>query len=194
MPCHNPDDIDAILPQTQCGLCGYGGCLPYAEALVYDNAAINLCPPGGASVLNTLGDLMDINPEPYMPEMLRKQKTPAIAIIREQECIGCTKCITACPVDAILGSGKSMHTVITEECTSCELCIPACPVDCIEMVTLNSENFTFDKQKAKIRHQAKLLREKMNVNNNLQKNTLHKKRNYIEAALARAKLKKSNAI
>lgn len=129
-----PEDIDAILPQTQCGLCGYGGCMPYAEALVKDNAAINLCPPGGVKGLRAIASLLQVDAEPFVPEMEIAAKPTLVALIREAECIGCAKCIKACPVDAILGSAKNMHTVIGDECTGCELCVAPCPVDCIDMI------------------------------------------------------------
>jgi electron transport complex protein RnfB len=129
-----PEEIDLHLPQTQCGLCGYGGCLPYAQALVQENAAINLCPPGGVKTLQTLAELLQQDARPHLAEMQENTKPYSIALIREGECIGCTKCIQACPVDAIMGSAKHMHTVLSDECTGCELCIAPCPVDCIEMI------------------------------------------------------------
>lgn len=127
-------DIDALLPQTQCGLCGFKGCMPYAEALSEKKAAINLCPPGGIKGLLALGELLNEDPSPFLEEMKQKEKPALRAYIREAECIGCTKCIKACPVDAILGASKSMHTVITDHCTGCELCIAPCPVDCIDLL------------------------------------------------------------
>lgn len=127
-------EIDAQLPQTQCGLCGYAGCMPYAEALNARKAAIDLCPPGGIKTMEALAKLLTIDPEPYRAAMLSKAKPRTVARIREEECIGCVKCIKVCPVDAILGSAKRMHTVINDECTGCELCVPACPVDCIDLV------------------------------------------------------------
>jgi Na+-translocating ferredoxin:NAD+ oxidoreductase subunit B len=126
------DTIDALLPQTQCGQCGYPGCRPYAEAIA-NGTAINRCPPGGARTIAALAQLLHVKPLPLDPthgvEASRK-----VAVIREAECIGCTKCIAACPVDAILGSAKHMHTVIARECTGCDLCVEPCPVDCIDMV------------------------------------------------------------
>lgn len=122
------DQIDTLLPQTQCGQCGYPGCRPYAEAIAGDEAEINLCPPGGESVMVALADLLDRE-----PVALEEEKRPSLARIEEETCIGCTLCIQACPVDAILGSAKQMHTVIARECTGCELCLPPCPVDCIVM-------------------------------------------------------------
>ncbi len=131
------DEIDKLLPQTQCGLCSYGGCRPYAEAIVEKKEAINRCPPGGVKILISIATLTKQDPAPYIKEMESKTKLPSRAVIREAECIGCTKCIQACPVDAILGSSKKMHTVIADECTGCELCIEPCPVDCIDMIQLD---------------------------------------------------------
>ncbi len=123
--------IDALLPQTQCGKCGHPGCLPYAEGIAAGEA-INKCPPGGTATIHALAELLQV---PELP--LALPATPAqVAVIREAECIGCTKCIQACPVDAIVGAAKLMHTVIGDECTGCELCIAPCPVDCIDLITL----------------------------------------------------------
>lgn len=124
--------INDILPQTQCGQCGYPGCRPYAEAIAAGDAEINRCPPGGAAGISALADLLDTEPLPLNAEH-GEEKPRAVAWIREDECIGCTKCIQACPVDAILGAAQLMHTVIAEECTGCDLCVEPCPVDCIEM-------------------------------------------------------------
>ncbi|MCH8553172.1 MAG: electron transport complex subunit RsxB [Natronospirillum sp.] len=126
------DQIDQILPQTQCGQCGHPGCRPYAEAIA-NGEAINKCPPGGESTIQELADLLDMEPVPLDAEH-GEEKPRQVAIIREDECIGCTKCIQACPVDAILGAAKQMHTVIESECTGCDLCVDPCPVDCIDMV------------------------------------------------------------
>jgi electron transport complex protein RnfB len=131
------DQIDAILPQTQCGQCGFPGCRPYAESIA-NGGAINKCSPGGESTIKTLADLLDIEPQPLDAEHGTEQ-SQQVAVIREDECIGCTKCIQACPVDAILGSAKHMHTVIGTECTGCDLCVEPCPVDCIDMVTVEPD-------------------------------------------------------
>jgi electron transport complex protein RnfB len=126
------DRINALLPQTQCGQCGHPGCKPYAEAITA-GGPINKCPPGGKATIAALADLLGVEAEPldatHGIETIRK-----VATIREAECIGCTKCIQACPVDAILGSAKHMHTVIVSECTGCDLCVAPCPVDCIDMI------------------------------------------------------------
>ncbi|WP_395342312.1 electron transport complex subunit RsxB [Ningiella sp. W23] len=132
------EQIDQILPQTQCGQCGYPGCRPYAEAIA-NGDEINKCPPGGEATIKELSDLMGVEAKPldaaHGVEDIKK-----VAFIREDECIGCTKCIQACPVDAILGAAKQMHTVIIDECTGCDLCVDPCPVDCIDMVPLNDSS------------------------------------------------------
>jgi electron transport complex protein RnfB len=126
-------EIEALLPQTQCAQCGFPGCRPYAEAIAHHKADINQCPPGGEPLILALADLL--GREPIAPDHSRGlQKDPAVAVIDEPRCIGCALCLKACPVDAILGASRYLHTVIADECTGCELCIPSCPVDCIEMV------------------------------------------------------------
>jgi electron transport complex protein RnfB len=127
------DAIDALLPQTQCTRCGYEACKPYAEAIAQGDAAHNRCPPGGATTITALSDLLGIVPLPLDPECGEESPVARVARVVEADCIGCTKCIQACPVDAIVGAANLMHTVIAEQCTGCELCIPPCPVDCIEM-------------------------------------------------------------
>jgi len=129
------DRIDALLPQTQCEQCGYHGCRPYAEAIARGEAPINQCPPGGAAGIAKLAALLDRPVLPLDPEHgIEKPRT--LARIVEADCIGCTKCIQACPVDAIVGAAKLMHTVIADDCTGCELCVPACPVDCIVLLPM----------------------------------------------------------
>ncbi len=123
------EEIDQRLPQTQCGQCGYPGCRPYAEAIARGEAEINLCVPGGQETVEALADLLGVEP----PPMEGEEPVPAVAVIDEEKCIGCTLCIQACPVDAIVGAAKQMHTVIADECTGCELCVEPCPVDCIHM-------------------------------------------------------------
>ena len=123
------DQVESLLPQTQCGQCGYPGCRPYAEAIA-NGDDINKCPPGGEAIIAALADLLGVEAKPLDAV---EESVPSVAYIREDECIGCTKCIQACPVDAILGSAKHMHTVIASECTGCDLCVEPCPVDCIEM-------------------------------------------------------------
>jgi H+/Na+-translocating ferredoxin:NAD+ oxidoreductase subunit B len=127
------DDIDALLPQTQCTRCGYPGCRPYAEAIVRGEADINQCPPGGAATLGRLAELL--RREPLTLNPANGEEGPAlVAQIDEDVCIGCARCLPPCPTDAILGARRQMHTVILELCTGCELCIAPCPVDCISLV------------------------------------------------------------
>lgn len=129
------DHIDSLLPQTQCGQCGYSGCRPYAAAMATGEADFNQCPPGGESTIRALADLLGREFKPLNPAN-GQERPRTLAVIDETVCIGCTLCIKACPVDAILGANKQMHTVIAAECTGCELCLPPCPVDCIEMVSI----------------------------------------------------------
>ena len=139
--------IDALLPQTQCTKCGFGGCRPYAEALATGEAAINRCPPGGKAGIGKLAALLDRPTLPLDPAcgealpLRRARIDPAL-------CIGCTKCIQACPVDAIIGGKRRMHTVIAELCTGCDLCVPPCPVDCIEMLPAPTPAWTDDDARA----------------------------------------------
>ena len=130
------DAIDALLPQTQCGQCTYPGCRPYAEAIANGEAPINQCPPGGQATIIALADLLDLEVLEPNTEHGERHDIPLVAFIDEQNCIGCTLCIQACPVDAILGSSRQMHTIIVDECTGCELCLPPCPVDCITMIPI----------------------------------------------------------
>ena len=125
--------LDAALPQTQCTKCGYAGCRPYAEAMAAGEADINQCPPGGDPVIAELAAALRREPKALNPEN-GVFRPPQVAVIDEATCIGCTKCIQACPVDAIVGASKLMHTVIADWCTGCELCLPPCPVDCIALV------------------------------------------------------------
>jgi electron transport complex protein RnfB len=135
------EQVEALLPQTQCGQCGYPGCRPYAEAIAGgDN--INKCPPGGTATMEKLALLMGVDPEPLNQEA--QESIKKVAYIREDECIGCTKCIQACPVDAILGAGKLMHTVIVADCTGCDLCVEPCPVDCIDMIPVETNLKNWD--------------------------------------------------
>ncbi|WP_372872056.1 electron transport complex subunit RsxB [Shewanella sp.] len=135
------DQVEALLPQTQCGQCGYPGCRPYAEAIAGGDK-INKCPPGGTATMEKLAELMGVEPEPLSAS--EEQQVKKVAYIREDECIGCTKCIQACPVDAIVGAGKLMHTVITQDCTGCDLCVEPCPVDCIDMIPVAQDIKTWN--------------------------------------------------
>jgi electron transport complex protein RnfB len=149
------DQIDSLLPQTQCGQCGHPGCRPYAESIA-NGEAINKCPPGGQATIESLANLLDL-------EILEldgdhdDNPIKTVAYIREDECIGCTKCIQACPVDAILGAAKQMHTVIVDECTGCDLCVAPCPVDCIDMLpiatTINNWKWQAPKEHNKFQQQ-----------------------------------------
>ena len=131
------DQIDDLLPQTQCTQCGFDGCRPYAEAIACGEADINQCPPGGAQGIRRLAALLGREVIPLNP-VHGVEKPLAAALIDEQWCIGCTLCIQACPVDAIVGAAKRMHTVLLEQCTGCELCVAPCPVDCIEMIAVTT--------------------------------------------------------
>jgi electron transport complex protein RnfB len=146
--------IDALLPQTQCGKCGHPGCKPYAEGIA-NGELINKCPPGGDETIAALAELLKI---PVLElDISRGSAPPQVAYIREAECIGCTKCIQACPIDAIVGAAKLMHTVLIDECTGCDLCVAPCPVDCIEMHPLSPSTlpvvgglaFSLDEQRAR---------------------------------------------
>ncbi len=136
------EQIDALLPQTQCGQCGFPGCRPYAEAMARGEADINRCPPGGQTTIIALADLLGREPIPLDAEV-GEEKPKMVAIIDESTCIGCTLCIQACPVDAILGGAKQMHTIIEAECTGCELCLEPCPVDCITMEPVPEKVFNW---------------------------------------------------
>ena len=130
-----PDDriekILAFLPQTQCELCQHPGCRPYAEAIVNGVDHIGQCHPGGLTTLHAIADIMAEDPSPWEQVVADQYKAPSTVIIDPEQCIGCTKCIQACPVDAIIGRSKTLHAVITTECTGCDLCLPACPMDCM---------------------------------------------------------------
>ncbi len=139
------EQLDALLPQTQCGQCGYPGCRPYADAIA-NGDKINKCPPGGQATVQHIADLMGVEAIPLDEEQQEKVPEKTVAYIREDECIGCTKCIQACPVDAIMGASKMMHTIIANECTGCDLCVEPCPVDCIDMVPIvqSTANWKWD--------------------------------------------------
>ena len=187
------EKINSILPQTQCGKCDFSGCKPYANAIVEGKADINQCPPGGKTGILKIAHLLKVEYKP-LNESHGVSKPREIAIIEEDKCIGCTLCILACPVDAILGASKIMHTVISEECTGCELCIEPCPVDCIKMETPDSEDSESIKDKrssiARSRYefkQQRVLREKNDAKANRATNA--EKKQAIAAAMARLKMK-----
>lgn len=191
------DEIDDLLPQTQCRLCEFSGCRPYAEAMIADVAPIDRCLPGGVETLQALALKLEKEAHPYIEAMRQKTKAPSYAVIREEECIGCTKCIQACPTDAIIGAAKKMHTVITDACTGCELCIEPCPVDCIDMVTLPLSSPIKNKHKADIwraryqQHNARNQHANSNINSHLKIESLSERQAEIQAAIARALAKKT---
>jgi Na+-translocating ferredoxin:NAD+ oxidoreductase subunit B len=191
------EQINAILPQTQCGKCGYGGCEPYAKAIAAGEADINQCPPGGADGIRKLAALLNREFKPLNPQF-GVEKPREVAVIDEQTCIGCTLCIEACPVDAIIGASKQMHTVISADCTGCELCVPPCPVDCIHMLSADRPLWT--------QQDAETTRERFNFRNlRLQRGqqekeqrlaqkahvpTQDRKKAAIRAALERARMRR----
>lgn len=156
--------IDGVLPQTQCTRCGYPSCLDYAEALAGGTAQINQCPPGGDDGIKKLSQLLNKEALPLNPAN-GTIKPRTLAFIEEDACIGCTLCIKACPVDAILGTNKMMHTVIADECTGCDLCLPVCPVDCIKLIDAPDQEWGEDKRNhSKMRfeeHKNRLARNKL---------------------------------
>ncbi|GGY22682.1 hypothetical protein GCM10008098_14990 [Rhodanobacter panaciterrae] len=191
------DRIDALLPQTQCEQCGYHGCRPYAEAIARGEAAINQCPPGGTAGIEKLAALLQ---QPVLPlnheHGIEKPRT--LARIVEADCIGCTKCIQVCPVDAIVGAAKLMHTVIADDCTGCELCVPACPVDCIVLLPMPEAQIDIahaDAARANFqRRETRLERQRMQHEADLAArkvatNAATSPINPVLAALARAKAK-----
>jgi electron transport complex protein RnfB len=127
------DRLDRLLPQTQCGQCGFDGCRPYAQAMAAGEAGVERCPPGGDAGAHALARVLGVASRPY-DRGRGEHKPPQVALVVEADCIGCTKCIQACPVDAIIGARKLMHVVVEDLCTGCELCVPACPVDCIVLL------------------------------------------------------------
>ena len=157
-PLVTPQQIDAVLPQTQCGRCGFPGCLPSAEALAAGESAINRCPPGGEATIVALAQLLQ---RPTLPLDPACGPTPLrrVAHIRIADCIGCTKCIRACPVDAIIGAPKFQHHVISSRCTGCDLCLAPCPTDCITMRTLDAEWTATDAARARRHHAARQARQ-----------------------------------
>ena len=152
------DKIDAILPQTQCGQCGFPGCKPYATAIAEGRADINQCPPGGEEGIVELADLLGVEFKPFGAGTVLKPKS--VAFIDENLCIGCTLCLPACPVDAISGASKQMHTIVAQLCTGCELCVAPCPVDCISMNPLPQTTQSGQSARNKKQAAAKAARER----------------------------------
>lgn len=148
------DALDAVLPQTQCGQCGFDGCRPYAQAMAEGRANLNRCPPGGPDTIQALANLLGKPAQPLDPACGTHQPF-RVALIDEEHCIGCTLCIQACPVDAILGANQCMHTIIETDCTGCELCVAPCPVDCITMVPAERSWTPADAQAARQHYQAR---------------------------------------
>jgi electron transport complex protein RnfB len=212
------DQINALLPQTQCTRCGYPDCASYAQAIASGEAGINQCPPGGEEGVRRLAALTGLPPQP-LSEAHGLEGPRMLAVIDEAWCIGCTLCVKACPVDAIIGTNKHMHTVIEPDCTGCELCIPVCPVDCIALVPAHAEPAptgwaawsSEEAERARERHtwhQARTQRAQAENDARLQAKAEHKlahlpevskltepaeldaKRSVIEAALARARARR----
>lgn len=196
------EQINALLPQTQCEQCGYKGCKPYAEAMAKGEAATNLCVPGGKPTMQALSALLD---QP-LPEKLALEKSTLAqkVVINEAECIGCTKCLQVCPTDAIIGGPKHMHTIIADYCTGCELCIPLCPTDCMDVVASEQPAWVVDNpiqaaiaENYKLRHQQRkdrlTIESKQKRDQDMQKQAQRIKLE-IQACLERAKNKKHVAI
>lgn len=188
------ESLNALLPQTQCTKCGYDGCLPYAQAMAQGQADINRCPPGGDTGVAKLAALLnkpirEIDPDCGQHEPLQ------VAVIEEEHCIGCTLCIQACPVDAIIGANKKMHTVLSDWCTGCDLCVAPCPVDCIVMMPVQPTTAWTDEQAqiARVRFEARELRlqRQADVAHDTPKVATADKQAVIAAALARARLRRA---
>lgn len=208
------DRIDALLPQTQCTKCGYAGCRPYAEAIASGQAQINQCPPGGAAGIARLAELLHRPPAPLNPAN-GVEKPLHVAVIDEALCIGCTLCIQACPVDAIVGAPKMMHSVLAGQCTGCDLCLPPCPMDCIAMVPVepprawtpadaHAARARFEARKARLvreqqyrddRLAAKALAklDELDARDDLAPADIAKKKAVVQAAIERARARRRQA-
>jgi H+/Na+-translocating ferredoxin:NAD+ oxidoreductase subunit B len=198
------DRIDALLPQTQCTQCGYPCCRRYAEAIASGEADINQCPPGGEAGIRKLAALLGRDAKPLNPAN-GVERPRRVAVIDEARCIGCTLCIQACPVDAIVGAAKLMHTVVTELCSGCDLCVPPCPVDCIEMLPATGGDAVWDAARADAarerfeRRAARLSRERHERSERLAGRALRaredpeaqRKRAIIQAAIERARARRA---
>ena len=188
--------IDALLPQTQCTRCGYDGCAPYARAVAGGEADINRCPPGGDAVVASLATLLGRAPKPLDAECGAPGPL-LVAVIEEAECIGCTLCIEACPVDAIIGAAKRMHAILPSLCSGCELCVAPCPVDCIAMVPAQREWTRDDAREARLRHDARRARIERNERIASRKpvassSEKEQRQAAIAAALARARARRAS--
>jgi len=208
------DRIDALLPQTQCTKCGFAGCRPYAEAIATGRAEINQCPPGGEAGIARLAALLGRPPLPLNPAHGVAQPL-RVAAIDEARCIGCTLCIQACPVDAIVGAPKLMHTVLASACTGCDLCLPPCPMDCIEMVPVQPPRIWGDADAAAARarfeaRQRRLAREQaqrqerlaakavakldeLDARDDLSAEQIERKKAVVRAAIERARARRAQA-
>jgi electron transport complex protein RnfB len=206
--------IDALLPQTQCTKCGYSGCRPYAEAIAHGEAEINQCPPGGQAGIDLLATLLDRASLPLNPAN-GVEKPLTVAVIDEALCIGCTLCIQACPVDAIVGAAKRMHTVLPEQCTGCDLCVLPCPMDCIAMIAVEPERpwTARDAARARARYKSRcvrLAREKLETEarleakahaklqeldgrDDLSAEAIAQKKTIVQAAIERARARRRQA-
>jgi electron transport complex protein RnfB len=189
------DRIDALLPQTQCGKCGYPGCRPYAEAIAAGRAGINQCPPAGDAGIRSLAALLG---RPYLPLDPRygAEGPRRVAHIDESRCIGCTLCIQACPVDAIVGAAQQMHTVLGELCSGCDLCLPPCPVDCITMAQAKPDD-VWDRARAdaaRARHEWRRMRLARDAGDEARATAATaRKRAVVRAAIERARARKAAA-
>lgn len=198
-----PKKITACLAQTQCRLCQYDDCQAYANAIANQNEQIDRCQPGGVATLEAIALVTEDDSNIYREHVKKNTKKITLAVIREQECIGCTKCIQVCPVDAIIGSAKQMHTVITDACNGCELCLPACPVDCIDTIKHPKYQTPLEiKQQSQDRYEKRQLRRQQQQNSRRNKyrqakkqfarDPIAKRKASIQDVLARAQAKKGN--
>jgi electron transport complex protein RnfB len=194
------DTIDALLPQTQCTKCGFPSCRRYAQAIATGEADLNQCPPGGEAGIAKLSALLGREAKPLNPAN-GVERPRRVAVIDEARCIGCTLCIRACPVDAIAGAAKLMHTVVTQLCTGCDLCLPPCPVDCIAMVPATGEDAIWDTARAdaaraRFEHRAaRLERERGERAARARRSdpAAEKKRAIVQAAIERARARRRQA-
>ena len=181
------ETIDAVLPQTQCTQCGFPDCKAYAKALI-EGEPHNQCPPGGQGVIDELAQLLGRESLKLNPEH-GEYKPKELAVIREAECIGCVKCIKVCPTDAIIGTGKMMHAVLTHDCSGCGLCVPACPMDCIDMVEAEDQTYYSDDWRLSHALREKRLHQAQEKTHQAHQQHVDNKQSMLDDALARAKAK-----